>query len=286
MHASLDYGPVSVTLGIMKILNGSDLAAFIKERQAKQVRTLRQAHKVFPKLAIVQTIDNPVIDSYVALKQRYGADILIEVESYKIDQDQLQGVVKRLNEDESVHGIIIQLPLADGSGTQAAVDAVAPAKDVDGLGVNATLDPATPLAINWLAAGYNVNLAAKKIAIVGNGRLVGSPLSKMWLGSGFDVTVFDQSSENMEGQLPEFDVIVTAAGVPSLITSELVKRHAVVIDAGTATEHGKIVGDVASDVRERNDISITPEKGGVGPLTVAALFDNVIRAAQNTISKD
>lgn len=270
----------------MKILNGSDLASFIKERQAKQVRALRQAHKVFPKLAIVQTVDNPVIDAYVTLKQRYGADILIDVEPYKIDQDQLQGVVKRLNEDDSVHGIIIQLPLADETATQSAVDAVTPHKDVDGLGANAILDPATPLAINWLAAGYNVNLAVKKIAIVGNGRLVGSPLSKMWRNSGFDVTVFDKSSENMEDQLSEFDVIVTAAGVPSLITSDLVKQGAVVIDAGTATEHGKIVGDVAPDVRERTDISITPEKGGVGPLTVAALFDNVIRAATATVKKD
>jgi methylenetetrahydrofolate dehydrogenase (NADP+)/methenyltetrahydrofolate cyclohydrolase len=270
----------------MKVLNGSDLALFIKERQAKQVRALRQAHKVFPKLAIVQTIDNPVIDAYVALKQRYGADILIDVESYKIDQDQLQGVVKRLNDDDSVHGIIIQLPLADQAATQESVDAVAPAKDVDGLGVGAILDPATPLAINWLAAGYNVNLAAKKIAIVGNGRLVGAPLLKMWQNSGFDVTVFDEHSENMEGQLPEFDVIVTAAGVPSLITPDLVKQGAVVIDAGTASEHGKIVGDVAPEVRERQDISITPEKGGVGPLTVCALFDNVIRAAAATVKKD
>lgn len=286
MVVSLDYGLVSVTLDIMKILNGSDLAAFIKERQAKQVRALRQAHNVFPKLAIVQTIDNPVIDAYVALKKRYGADILIEVESYKVDQSQLQGVVERLNGDESVHGIIIQLPLADESATQVAVDTVAPQKDVDGLGVGAVLDPATPLAINWLAAGYNVDLVAKKIAIVGNGRLVGSPLSKMWRNSGYDVTVFDKNSENMKGRLPEFDVIVTAAGVPALITSELVKQGAVVIDAGTASEHGKIVGDVAPDVRERSDISITPEKGGVGPLTVAALFDNVIRAASASVKKD
>lgn len=285
MLAPLESAPVSVNLIEMKLLNGSDLALFIKERQAKQVRTLRQAHKVFPKLAIVQTVDNPVIDAYVALKQRYGADILIDVESYKIDQDQLLGVVKRLNEDDSVHGIIIQLPLADGSATQESVDAVTPAKDVDGLGAGAVLDPATPLAINWLTAGYNINLVGKKIAIVGNGRLVGAPLTKMWRNSGFDVTVFDDQSENMQGQLPEFDVIVTATGVPSLITSDLVKQKAVVIDAGTAAEHGKIVGDVAPEVRERDDISITPEKGGVGPLTVSALFDNVIRAAQATVKK-
>lgn len=269
----------------MKSLNGRELADYIKERQARQVRALRQAHHVFPKLAIVQTIDNPVIDSYVALKKRYGADILVDVETYKIDQADLPGVVERLNNDPSVHGIIIQLPLADESATQSAVDLVAPAKDVDGLGSGAVLDPATPLAIDWLVAGYNVELAHKKIAIVGNGRLVGAPLARMWRASSYDVTVFDESHTDMAKQLPEFDVIVTAAGVPGLVTSALVKHGAVVIDAGTAAEHGKIVGDVASDVRERDDITITPEKGGVGPLTVTALFDNVIRAAQATVKQ-
>lgn len=268
-----------------KILNGSELAGFIKERQARQVRALRQAHQIAPKLAIVQTIDNPVIDAYVSLKKRYGEDILIDVEAYKIDQDQLSGVVERLNGDSSVHGIIIQLPLADSSQTQAAVDAVAPAKDVDGLGSAAVLDPATPLAINWLVAGYNVNLVGQRIAIIGNGRLVGAPLFKMWQQSGYDVTVFDKSSHDMEEQLPQFDVIVTAAGAPNLLTSNLVKEGAIVIDAGTATEDGKIVGDVAPNVRERDDLTITPPKGGVGPLTVTALFDNVIRAAQGTIKE-
>ena len=263
----------------MKILNGRELADFVKERQAKQVRALRQAHHVYPKLAIVQTIDNPVIDSYVRLKQAYGADILIDVEVYKIDQDQLPGVVERLNSDPSVHGIIIQLPLADESATQASVDLVAPQKDVDGLGMNATLDPATPLAIMWLLAGYNVDLRGRQIAIVGNGRLVGAPLARLWQTSGYDVTVFDEDSKDMESQLPDFDVIVTATGVPGLIGKDSVKQGAVIVDAGTAAEHGKIVGDIAPELRERDDLTITPEKGGVGPLTVAALFDNVIRAA-------
>ncbi len=266
----------------MKLLNGRELADYIKERQAKQVRALRQTYHVIPKLAIVQTVDNPVIDSYVSLKKAYGGDILIEVEVYKIDQSDLMGVISRLNADSSVHGIIIQLPLADESETQAVVDAVAPKKDVDGLGVSAVLDPATPLAINWLVAGYNVNLMGKHIAMVGNGRLVGAPLTRLWRESGYDVTVYDENSRTMADELPGFDVIVTAAGVPGLITSDSVKAGAVVIDAGTAAEHGKIVGDVASDVRTRDDITITPEKGGVGPLTVTALFDNVIRAAQVT----
>lgn len=266
----------------MKLLNGRELADYIKERQARQVRALRQAHHVFPKLAIVQSVDNSVIDSYVALKKAYGADILIDVEVYKVDQIDLIGVVNRLNSDDSTHGIIIQLPLADESDTQAVVDAVAPQKDVDGLGAGAVLDPATPLAINWLVAGYNINLVGKRIAMVGNGRLVGAPLSRIWRESGYDVTVFDETSVAMEQELAQFDVIVTAAGVPGLIQSASVKHGATVIDAGTAAEHGKIVGDVAADVRSREDVTITPEKGGVGPLTVTALFDNVIRAAQAT----
>lgn len=269
----------------MKLLNGTELVSFIKERQAKQVRALRQADKVIPRLAIVQTIDDPVIDMYVGSKRRYGEDILVEVELFKIDQEQLHGVIERLNKDSSIHGIIIQLPLADGSETQAAVDAVVSAKDVDGLGVNAVLDPATPMAIDWLLAGYNVQLVGKKIAIIGKGRLVGQPLIKMWTNSGYDVTVFDRSSGDISVQLLDYDVIVTATGVPGLITSSMVKQDAVVVDAGTASEQGKVIGDVADDVREREDVTITPQKGGVGPLTVAALFDNVIRAAQQTVKK-
>ncbi|MCA9334668.1 bifunctional 5,10-methylenetetrahydrofolate dehydrogenase/5,10-methenyltetrahydrofolate cyclohydrolase [Candidatus Saccharibacteria bacterium] len=267
-------------------LNGRELADYVKERQARQVRALRQAHHIFPKLAIAQTIDDPVIDSYVRLKQNYGADILIDVEVYKVDQAELSGVTDRLNHDPSVHGIIIQLPLADVSATQEAVDAILPEKDVDGLGSRATLDPASPTAISWLLAGYNVDLKGKHIAIIGNGRLVGAPLHKMWQRSGYDVTVFDENSENMKEQLVDFDVIVSATGVPGLIQTEDVKHGAVVVDAGTASEHGKIVGDVSAAVRERGDVTITPVKGGVGPLTVTALFDNVIRAAQATIETE
>ena len=266
----------------MKLLNGSELAGYIKERQAKQVRALRQAHHVFPKLAIVQTIDDPVIDTYVRLKRHYGEDILIDVELYKVDQSEALETIKELNSDESVHGIIVQLPLAEPSQTDILVDAVEPAKDVDALGEHAILDPATPMAINWLLTGYGIDLAQKKIVVVGNGRLVGAPLAKMWRNSGYDVTVVDSSTENVSDIIHSSDVVVTAAGSPGLITSDMLRPDMVVVDAATSSEDGKIVGDVASQVRERHDLVITPEKGGVGPLTVTALFDNVIRAAQKT----
>lgn len=271
----------------VKILDGTEIAGYIKERQARQVRALRQAHHVFPKLAVVQTVDNPVIDAYVRLKQRYGADILVDVEAHKVRQDQLLATIDALNNDQSVHGIIVQLPLADPEQTQEAVDAVAPPKDVDGLGQGAILDPATPLAIMWLLAGYNVDLTGKEIIIVGNGRLVGAPLAKIWKTSGYNVSVVDDSETDLSGRLRAADIVVTATGVPGLITSKDLKIGAVVVDAGTAAEHGKIVGDVAEDARtERDDLTITPVKGGVGPLTVVALFDNVIRAAQATIESN
>jgi len=267
----------------MKLLNGAELADYIKVRQAQQVRALRQAHHVFPKLAIVQTIDDPVIDTYIRLKRRYGDDILIEVEHHKVAQTDALDTIEKLNADETVHGIIVQLPLAEPSETEKLVNAVSPHKDVDALGEKPDFDPATPMAINWLLAGYNVTLANRKIAIVGNGRLVGKPLATMWRNSGFDVTVIDTATTDMKEIIHDSEVIVTAAGAPGIITSDMLGPDSVVVDAATASEDGKIVGDVADDVRERHDLTITPQKGGVGPLTVTALFDNVIRAARNTV---
>lgn len=263
-----------------KILNGTELVGYIKERQARQVRALRQAHHVFPKLAIIKsTASSDVIDVYVRMKQRYGDDILIETIIETLDEADMPAAIRRLNEDESVHGIIIQLPLADPSRTDEIVSMVAPEKDVDGLGINAQFDSATAGAINWLLAGYGVDLKGKKIAIVGNGRLVGAPLARMWTNSGFDVTVLDNSSEDIPGTVRASDVVVSATGVPRLITTDMINVGATVIDAGTASENGVIVGDVDPAIRERSDLKVTPEKGGVGPLTIAALFDHVIESA-------
>jgi methylenetetrahydrofolate dehydrogenase (NADP+)/methenyltetrahydrofolate cyclohydrolase len=264
----------------MKFLNGAELAGYIKERQAKQVRNLRQAYGIYPKLAILQTVDDPVIDTYVRLKQRYGDDILIEVETFQDAEDEALGHIRRLNNDASVHGIIVQLPLADASRTDELLNAVAPEKDVDALGTEATLDPATPMAINWLLAGYNIQLEGRRIVIVGNGRLVGAPLARMWRNSGYQVDVLDETTEDIGEILRQADIIVSATGTPRLITSDMVALGATVVDAATASESGKIVGDVAPELYERSDLTITPLKGGVGPLTVSALFDNVIRTCR------
>ena len=227
--------------------------------------------------------NNNNIDFYQHCTQLVSS-ILIDVVVHKVTQAELLSTIQTLNHDDSVHGIIIQLPLADPSLTDEAVNAVLPAKDVDGLGENATATPATALAIDWLMAGYNVELRGRPIAIVGNGRLVGQPLATLWGGNGLDISVYDDTTENLSQMVRKAQIIVTATGIPGLIRSQMVQPGAVVVDAGTASEHGKIVGDVAEDVRKREDITITPVKGGVGPLTVTALFDNVIQAARATVS--
>jgi methylenetetrahydrofolate dehydrogenase (NADP+)/methenyltetrahydrofolate cyclohydrolase len=264
----------------VKLLNGRELAEYIKERQAREVRSLRQSMRVVPKLAIVQTSDNPVIETYVHLKQRYGADIGVTVDIHKVHQTEARQLIAQLNEDVTVSGIIVQLPLANPADTEDIVNLVAPEKDVDALGTRAKFDPATPMAILWLLAGYNIELAGKKVLLIGRGKLVGAPLEKILQASDIDVTVADRKTVDLISLSQASDIIITATGSPAVLTADMVKPGAVVVDAGVASEGGKTVGDVAPDVYERDDLTITPTKGGVGPLTVCALFENVIRAAR------
>ncbi|MBR3248703.1 bifunctional 5,10-methylenetetrahydrofolate dehydrogenase/5,10-methenyltetrahydrofolate cyclohydrolase [Candidatus Saccharibacteria bacterium] len=259
----------------MKSLNGSELASFIKERQAHQVRSLKQK----PKLLIIRDSNDPVIMKYVGLKIRYGENIGINVENFKAkNSNEIIHKIKIANDDPAINGIIIQLPLSDKTNTDDLCNLIAPEKDVDGLGKNAKYDSATATAILWLLTGYDINLQNQKIAIVGRGKLVGAPLFKMFTASNYDVELFHRGSDLTK--LKQFDIIISATGVPGLISDEFVKPGAVLVDAGTASEDGILKGDVAPSVRERQDLTaITPEKGGVGPLTIAALFDHVLQSA-------
>jgi methylenetetrahydrofolate dehydrogenase (NADP+)/methenyltetrahydrofolate cyclohydrolase len=267
----------------VKLLNGAELGEYIKERQAKAVRGLRQSHNVAPKLVIIRTNPDPVVDSYMRLKSNYGKDILVDVDVLTIEQSEAIAMIEKLNKDGNVHGIIVQIPLPDPTQTKVILNAVSPDKDVDGLAEKTTFDPATPMAINWLLAGYNIDLQGKKLVIVGHGRLVGRPLARIWKASGYDVVVADKQTENLAAVTKAADVLVCATGVPGLINNSMINPEVVVVDAGVATDSNGLVGDVAADVRTLPNITITPEKGGVGPLTVCALFENVIQAARRTI---
>ena len=208
---------------MVKELNGRELVGFVKERQAHLVQILR-SNKKRAKLVIIRDSDNPVIEKYVKLKRQYGEDIGVEVVDAKVEptREALVAAVTEANLDETVSGIIVQLPLVDREITEEVVSLIQPEKDVDGLSGHGRFDSATATAINWLLTGYNIDLVGKKIAVVGRGKLV----------------------------------------------------------AGTASEGGKLVGDISDEIRERSDISaITPKLGGVGPLTVGVLFENVLAAA-------
>lgn len=262
----------------MKLLSGAELAGYIKERHARQARELR-GRGIVPKLAIVQTKDDPVINTYVRLKKEYGADIGVEVDNHIVMQDDAPKILNKLSIDESVHGIIVQLPLQSPSKTDQIVNLVSPAKDVDALGAKSDFQPATPMAILWLLSGYNIDLKGKKILLIGRGKLVGGPLEKILKAAGLDVEVIGRETAELKARTLPADVIITATGSPAILYPDMIKHGAVVVDAGVASEDGKTVGDLAPAVYTRDDLTLTPEKGGVGPLTVCALFENVLRAA-------
>ncbi|HVI69228.1 MAG TPA: bifunctional 5,10-methylenetetrahydrofolate dehydrogenase/5,10-methenyltetrahydrofolate cyclohydrolase [Magnetospirillaceae bacterium] len=268
----------------MRILSGQDIADFVKERQVAQVRALRQAHKIVPKLAIIRTNPAPVVDSYMKIKREYGADILVDVDVHTVGQADAVALIKTLNDDSSVHGIIVQLPIPDPGKTVEILDAVAVQKDVDGLHSHPVHDAPTPTAILWLLAGYNIELRGKNVLVIGKGRLVGAPLTRMLQASGINVVVAGRQSD-LPSLVRQADIVVSAAGAPGLVHADWLKVGTVVVDAGVATDKNGLVGDIDPAARERNDLTITPVRGGVGPLTVCALFDNVIRAAQKTVKK-
>lgn len=260
----------------MKELNGSELAGYIKENQVHLARSLK-ARKIQPRLVIIRDSNNPVIEKYVSLKMQYGEDIGVVVDDWL--RNDVVAAIQEANADDSVHGVIVQLPLAgEYDDVDRLLNQITPEKDVDGLGEKAKFDSATATAINWLLAGYNIDLEKYKIALVGRGKLVGAPLEKMWTNSGYNLRVF-RSKDSLD-ELVDYDVIISATGVPHLIKSEMVKPGAFVVDAGTASEDGVLVGDVSEEVRERRDLSaITPKIGGVGPLTISSLFEHVLIVA-------
>lgn len=258
-----------------KILDGRALADFIKERQATIVKQMDKK----PTLLIIRDSNNPVIEKYVRLKIKYGEDIGVAVIDYRATSTaNIAEKITSANNDANIDGIILQLPILEKDQTDSLVGLIAPEKDVDGLGEHAAYDSATATAILWLLAGYDIDLKNKTIALVGRGKLVGAPLYKMFTASNYTIEMFHRGSDLTK--LKDFDIIISATGTPGLILDDYIKPGAVVVDAGTASEDGVIKGDLAPEVRARADLTaITPEKGGVGPLTITCLFEHVISAS-------
>lgn len=257
------------------ILDGADVAGYLKQRHAESVKGMIKK----PVLRIISSGSDPSIDVYARVKERYGDDIGVVVVTERVRHDLLPVRLKQLNDDELVDGVILQLPLDDMTDVDELCSLIDPRKDVDNLSGRSYYDSPTATAVLWLLAGYGIDLEAKKIVLVGNGRLVGRPLGALLVASGFEPLIVDDTTVNKDELISSADVIVSGVGLPGVVRSSSIKPGAVVVDAGVASEGGVMKGDVEESARERDDIWITPLKGGVGPLTVAALFDNVLRAA-------
>lgn len=253
----------------MKLLDGRSVADFIKQRHASQVAGLPTP----PRLAIIRSRDNEAGDRYLKMKQRYGEDIGVPVDLYVETSGTILGRIDQLNRDPGVTGIIIQLPLTDDAITDRAIRAVDPRKDIDGLAIGSPFEAATPKANLWLLAAYNIDLAGR-IVVVGQGRLVGRPLADRLEASGHDVVRCDIHTPDLRAATLQADIIFTGTGQEHLIKSDMVKAGAVVVDTGSPRP------EIDPALYDRADLTITPNPGGVGPMTVGALFDNLLIAAQ------
>ena len=284
-----------------RIIDGKALASEIRGEVAERVRALA-ARGVTPGLAAVLVGDDPASNVYVAAKQKASAEVGIHSERHdlpaEIREDELLGVVRRLNEDPAVHGILIQLPLPAHLSVLAVHETLAVEKDVDGLTPasvgrlvrgDPTFAPATPLGIVEMLVRTGIPTEGTDVVVVGRGALVGMPLSIMLAQksprANATVTLCHTGTRDLGSHTRRAEILVVASGRPGTVTADMVKPGAAVIDVGiNRTDDGKLVGDVAFEEVAGVAGWITPVPGGVGPLTVAMLLVNTVAAAETFAS--
>ena len=269
------------------LLEGPPLATRIRVEVAEEVRELGGLG-----LVTLQVGEDPASTIYLRRKHEAAQGAGIQSEDRKlpseISEDELLGVVAELNSDEAVDGILIQLPLPPHLDEARAIRAINPLKDVDGLHpFNAgllylgrpTLVPATPLGIMALLAEHRIPVEGADAVVIGRSDIVGKPIAHLLLQANATVTICHSRTVDLERRTLEADVLVVAVGSPEFVTADMVKQGSVVVDVGiNRTEHG-VVGDVAS---EAADVAafMTPVPGGVGPMTIAMVLRNTVKAAR------
>lgn len=269
----------------MQLLDGKVIAEELLAKLKKEVEGLR-AQKIEPTAHIIVAGHDEVTQLYTHQKIKkadfVGIKFIINRLAEKTTTEKVIGLIEKLNQKKNVHGIIVQLPLPKELNTDKIIWAIAPHKDVDGFQMR-NFRPPTPLGILELLAYYGLPIARKKVTIVGGGRLVGRPLSVIMHKRGAWVTMCDETTRNLKARVQSADIIVVAAGVPNLITADMVNDHQIVIDAGTTSENGVIKGDVVFDSVAPRVKAITPVPGGIGPLTVTELLKNIVKAAKEQV---
>lgn len=275
------------------IIDGKELSKKLKEQMKDRVAQMRQ-QGIVPKLVVVLVGNNSASEVYVRNKHKACGEVGIESEVIKMPeettQQELLDVVKGLNEDRTVDGILVQLPLPGQINEKVVLRSILPEKDVDGFHpVNVGLlsigddcyAPATPSGIIAMFKEYGIEIAGKHCVIIGRSNIVGKPMAALLLRHNATVTVCHSKTPNLGELTRQADIVIVATGHRHTLTADMVKEGAVVIDVGmNRNELGKLCGDVDFDEVKEKASFITPVPGGVGPMTITELLENTILAAQ------
>ncbi|HEY7122024.1 MAG TPA: bifunctional methylenetetrahydrofolate dehydrogenase/methenyltetrahydrofolate cyclohydrolase FolD [Solirubrobacterales bacterium] len=275
------------------VIDGKAVAASVRERVREEVEELTAEIGRPPGLATVLVGDDPASAIYVRRKHEACEEAGIRSFDHKpdgsISQEDLQNLVEELNENDEVDGILVQLPLPGDLDQAPVIAALDPAKDVDGLTPTSAgllargepgLVPATPQGVMELISSAGVDPEGKEAVIVGRSNLVGRPLFSLLLGANATVTVCHSRTRDLGEVCRRAEILVAAAGQPRLVTGDMVRPGATVIDVGTNRTDDGLVGDVDFDAAKEVAGAITPVPGGVGPMTIAMLLVNTVRAAR------
>lgn len=281
-----------------QIISGSALSSQIKDEIAQQIKQYQEKGKRSPGLAVILVGSDAASQVYVNSKRKSCAEIGIQSKSFDLPQDTseqaLLKLIDELNHDESVDGILVQLPLPSHIDTTKVIEAIQPDKDVDGFHPYnvgrlcqriPTLRACTPYGVMKLLETTGIDLYGKHAVIVGASNIVGRPMALELLLGGCTVTVTHRFTKDLASHIRQADILVVAVGKPQFISGEWVKEGAVVIDVGINRLDGKLVGDVEFDIASQKASFITPVPGGVGPMTVAMLMQNTLQAYQQHIGE-
>lgn len=276
----------------MKVLDGKLVSKHIRKELQEDIARLK-GHNIVPGLAVVIVGENPASQSYVRSKERACKKLGIYSEKIALEADASQSTVleliDRLNKDDKIHGILIQLPLPKHMDAFRIIEAINPSKDVDGfhpINVGKVMigeegmKPCTPFGIMKILEYYHIDVAGKHAVILGRSNIVGKPAASLLLEKNATVTICHSKTENLKEMLLSADILVVAVGKPQYVTADMIKNGAVVIDVGINRVDEHLVGDVDYEAVKEKASYLTPVPGGVGPMTITMLMHNTVEVAK------
>ena len=273
----------------MILIDGKKIAAELREELKKEVSEIKSKYNKAPGLTVILIGDMAPSQIYVRMKEKAANEVGLKSEVIRypgeVEEKKVLDKIHELNKDESVSGILVQLPLPKHIDKQKVIEAILPSKDVDGFhpmnvgnlssGYESSI-PCTPLGCYLLIKKIEPNLNGKKAVIIGRSNLNGKPMTQLLLKENCTVTITHSKTKDLKGECLKGDILVAAVGMPELVKGDWVKKDAIVIDVGINKTEKGIVGDVAFDEVSKVAKALTPVPGGVGPMTIACLLKNTI----------